>query len=113
MERLTQRSGDTVVYIGNRTKIPGLDSAGSMRVAAVRECMDRLAEYEDTGFAPEELREVMRAVAETVPSAAERIASMLPQLRETIKTHMEGLTWAQINEQQEAFKKKLRGDNAQ
>lgn len=96
MERLTQRSGDTVVYIGNRTKIPGLDSAGSMRVAAVRECMDRLAEYEDTGLTPEELREVRQALTEAVRPVLQQIVAFTPRAAAAIRTALEHMTPDQI-----------------
>lgn len=56
LERLTKRQGSTVLYVGRHIKIPGLDCAGNMRVAAVRDVMDRLAEYEDTGLTPEQIK---------------------------------------------------------
>ena len=56
MERLTERQGGQVLYVGRHIKIPGLDCAGNMRVAAVRDVMDRLAEYEDTGLTPEQIK---------------------------------------------------------
>lgn len=55
MERLTERNGAQVTYIGKHSKLPGLDCAGTMKVAAQREVMDRLAEYEDTGLTPEQI----------------------------------------------------------
>jgi hypothetical protein len=54
-QRLTERNGAGVAYVGKHSKVPGLDTAGTMRVAAVRECMQRLAEYEDTGLSPEQI----------------------------------------------------------
>lgn len=59
MERLTERNSTGVAYIGKHTKLPGLETAGSMRVAAVRECMERLAAYEDTGFSPEQIKKIL------------------------------------------------------
>ncbi|MBR5889132.1 MAG: hypothetical protein IKY92_03730 [Akkermansia sp.] len=59
MDRLTERTGNQVAYIGKHTKMPGLDSAGSMKVAAQRECMERLADYEDTGFTPEQIKQIL------------------------------------------------------
>lgn len=53
--RLTERNGSTVIYTGKHTKLPGMDCAATMRVAAVRDVMDRLAEYEDTGLTPEQI----------------------------------------------------------
>lgn len=55
MQRLTERNSTGVGYIGRHTKLPGLETASTMRVAAVREVMQRLAEYEDTGLTPEQI----------------------------------------------------------
>ena len=60
MDRLTDRNSTGVAYVGKHTKLPGLDMAGSMRVAAVREVMDRLAEYEDLGLSPGEIRNLLQ-----------------------------------------------------
>lgn len=60
MSRLTERNGDQVAYIGKHTKLPGLDGPGSMKVAAQRECMELLADYEDTGLTPEQIKELLR-----------------------------------------------------
>ncbi len=57
-KRITARTDAGVAYTGSRTKFPGmheLNLAGSLRVAAVREIMDKLAEYEDTGLSPEQI----------------------------------------------------------
>ena len=57
-QRITARTSGGVAYIGPRTKFPGiteLNQAGSLRVAAVREILDRLAAYEDTGLSPEQI----------------------------------------------------------
>lgn len=59
MYRLTQRNGQNVTYIGRHTKLPGLESASSMRVAAIREVMQALAEYEDTGLTPEQIKTLL------------------------------------------------------
>jgi hypothetical protein len=63
MERLTERQGDQVNYVGQHTKLPGLECASTMRVAAVRDVMDRLAAYEDTGLTPEGIRALLPLVA--------------------------------------------------
>ena len=58
-KRLTVRIPAGVAYIGSRTKFPGmneLNMAGGLRVAAVREIMDKLADYEDTGLDPEQIQ---------------------------------------------------------
>ena len=56
MERLTQYTptGD-VAYTGKHTQIPGLECASTMRVAARRDVLHRLAAYEATGLTPEEI----------------------------------------------------------
>lgn len=57
-QRITERTSGGVAYIGTRTKFPGiteLNQASSLRVAAVREILDRLAAYEDTGLSPEQI----------------------------------------------------------
>ena len=59
-KRLTERTGTAVVYVGRHTKLPGIDGASSMTVAARRDVMDRLAEYEDTGLSPEEIMELLQ-----------------------------------------------------
>lgn len=61
MDRLTERTGTLVVYIGKYTRLPGLETAGSMRVGAQRDVMERLAAYEDTGLSPEQIMELLQA----------------------------------------------------
>lgn len=56
MERLTEIRGDTVYYTGKHAKLPGLDCANTMRVAAIRDVMQRLADYEATGLEPEQIK---------------------------------------------------------
>ena len=60
MERLTQRTGSTVVYVGKHAVLPGLDDASTMRVAARREVMRRLCAYEEIGMSPEEIKIQLR-----------------------------------------------------
>lgn len=55
--RLTERTHTGVAYVGRFTKMPGLDTAGTMRVAAQRDVMERLADYEDLGLSPEQIKE--------------------------------------------------------
>lgn len=57
MERLTEIRDDIVYYTGKHTKLPGMDCASTMRVAAIREVMQRLADYEATGLEPEQIKE--------------------------------------------------------
>lgn len=97
MERLTQRDGDTVLYVGHRCRYPGLDCAGNMRVAAVRECMDRLAEYEDTGLTPEELLQAKQAIAETIAPVIEQVTALAPQLVVAVRNALENMTPEQIS----------------
>lgn len=61
--RLTERTANGVAYIGKHTKMPGLECASSMRVAAVRDVMQRLAEYEDTGLDPEQIKQILPQVS--------------------------------------------------
>ena len=62
MERLTERNGTMVTYIGKHTKMPGVECASSMRVAAVRDVMQRLAEYEDIGLTPEQIKNMQESL---------------------------------------------------
>lgn len=62
--RVTARIPGGVAYVGNRVKfrdIPELNTAGSLRVGAVREILELLADYEDTGLTPEQIKELMQA----------------------------------------------------
>lgn len=62
MQRLTayMPTGD-VAYIGKHTQLPGLEGAGTMRVAARRDVLQSLAAYEDTGLTPDEITALVRA----------------------------------------------------
>lgn len=60
MYRLTERRGTEVGYIGKHTKMPDLECASTMRVPAIRDAMERLAEYEDTGLTPEQIKELLQ-----------------------------------------------------
>ena len=64
MERLTQRTGATVVYVGKHAVLPGLDDASTMRVAARREVMRRLCAYEEIGKSPEEIKILLAKLQE-------------------------------------------------
>ena len=63
MPRLTERNGKEIAYVGRHTKFPGLDCASSMRVAAIREVMQKLADYEDTGLDPEQIKSLAKEAA--------------------------------------------------
>lgn len=66
MDRLTGRNGSIVTYNGKHTKLPGIECAASMRVPAVREVMQRLAEYEDTGLSPEQIKNMLQESLRTI-----------------------------------------------
>ena len=55
MERLTERDGAGVYYIGKHAQLLPGDSSSTMRVAGIREVLSRLAAYEDTGLDPEQI----------------------------------------------------------
>lgn len=58
MERLTERYPGAVAYIGRYSRrVPGFpDLAETMKVAGTRDVLQRLAEYEDTGMEPEQVK---------------------------------------------------------
>lgn len=60
--RLTQRTPHGVVYAGKRTKYRNMPEMNRppLMVAAVREIMDLLAEYEDTGLTPAQIKELLQ-----------------------------------------------------
>jgi hypothetical protein len=50
-----------VGYIGKYKNLKmDADCASTMRVAGVRDVMDRLADYEDTGLTPEEIKNLLQ-----------------------------------------------------
>lgn len=55
MGRLTKRAGGTVVYTGGYKQYEGGDIPAEVSPQGVRELLVRLAEYEDTGMAPEDV----------------------------------------------------------
>ena len=63
MAMLTETRDDTVYYTGKHTQLPGMECAGTMRVAAIRDVMQRLAEYEATGLEPEEIKSMAQVVS--------------------------------------------------
>ena len=56
MERLTKRAGGTVVYAGGYKQYEGGDIPAEVSPQGVRELLVRLAEYEDTGLMPWEIK---------------------------------------------------------
>lgn len=95
-KRLTARNDFGVVYVGKHRKTPDMDVAGGMKVAACREVMDRLAEYEDTGLTPEEIAGVGQYVTETVRNVVETIAALAPQVAETVRETLRNATPEQL-----------------
>lgn len=85
MERLTQRRGGEVYYIGKHTKLPGMDCASTMRVAATRDAMQRLAEYEDSGVDPEVIAALSQHIIDVVPQIVEAIVSLAPQIAQKVQ----------------------------
>ncbi len=57
MERLTRRIDGVVVYVGAKNPYSTGQIPCEVEPAGVREMMDRLAAYEDTGLTPELVRE--------------------------------------------------------
>lgn len=55
MERLTRRINGVVVYVGAKNPYSTGQIPCEVEPAGVREMMDRLAAYEDTGRTPEEV----------------------------------------------------------
>ena len=56
MGRLTKRAGGTVVYAGRYKQYEGGDIPAEVSPQGVRELLVRLAEYEDTGLMPGEIK---------------------------------------------------------
>ena len=56
MGRLTKRAGGTVVYAGGYKQYEGGDIPAEVSPQGVRELLVRLAEYEDTGLMPGEIK---------------------------------------------------------
>lgn len=56
MNRLTYRVSESVADYVGRHRVLERDTASEMRKAAIREVMTRLAEYEDTGLTPEQIK---------------------------------------------------------
>lgn len=65
MERLTRPTFDNAaVYIGQFKNYDTGDIAAEMSVAAIRECVYRLAEYESTGLMPEDIKLMVQCAFE-------------------------------------------------
>lgn len=60
MERLTEKHGADVLYIGMYARrVEIAENASTMKVAATRDVLQRLAEYEDTGLTPEQVAQLL------------------------------------------------------
>lgn len=68
MERLTQRCNGVVVYVGTNNPYTTGQIPCEVEPAGVREMMERLAAYEDTGREPEEIND-LASVREISPEA--------------------------------------------
>jgi hypothetical protein len=106
--------------MGKHTKLPGIESASSMRVPATRDVMERLAEYEDTGLTPEEIGIIKKqlldepgplvatvvaavphlvaAVADTVPHLVAAVADTVPHLVAAVVENLPALVEQKIME---------------
>jgi len=63
MERLTEKNNGVCVYIGPGCKFPNSgEISAEMDVASVRNVLQRLAAYEDTGLEPEEVKDLQLEV---------------------------------------------------
>lgn len=60
MERLTAKINDSAYYV--KGKYGPATLCAEMETWEVRECMKKLAAYEDTGLQPEELQEFMKRI---------------------------------------------------
>ena len=87
MERLTEKRGDDVLYIGKHARLVEIgENASTMKVAATRDVLQRLAEYEATGLSPEEVAELQRQnekyiTAIVLMHLAEEITNAIEQKR--------------------------------
>lgn len=96
--RLTERTGNAVVYVGRHTKMPGIDGPSSLTVAARRDVMNLLAEYEDTGLTPEEITAAKLLIGNSMAPLVEYITAMAPQLVQATRAALERMTPEQIVE---------------
>jgi len=84
MERLTERQGGAVGYIGRHSRrVPGLaEPAETMRVAATREVLQRLADYEDTGMEPSQIKSKRKRTGPVIIKPAECCPYCDPKMRD-------------------------------
>lgn len=93
MERVTKRCGpDTVVYIGESCQFDDGDIPAEIITAGVRDILRRLAAYEDTGLAPEEIAALMNPATQKITDA---IVEAIPQLVQFIIENAPKLVAAQ------------------
>jgi hypothetical protein len=92
MERLTRRTNGVVVYIGAKNPYSTGQIPCEVEPAGVREMMDRLAAYEDTGRTPEEvtaLGNLFDYALEESKTLTEQLA-LLNRLRELAEADKDG-----------------------
>lgn len=80
MERLTKRINGVVVYVGAKNPYSTGQIPCEVEPAGVREMMDRLAAYEDTGLTPEQCenaKDIIESAFSDDTSKAERIRELL------------------------------------
>lgn len=91
MERITRRAYEAVVYIGPDAQYQTTgDIPAEMSAPAIRAAMHRLADYEDTGLEPEQIKnlanekyeQIIQILVDTVPQLVQAIVERLPQLVE-------------------------------
>lgn len=98
MDRLTARTGNDITYMGKHTKLPGIESASSMRVPATREVMERLAEYEDTGLTPEEIGIIKKQLLDELEPLVQKIVDAVPPLVAAVVENLPALVEQKIME---------------
>lgn len=91
-ERLTERTGSGLAYVGRHTKLRGIDGPSSMRVAAIRDVMERLEEYENTGMTPEQIVNMQGRVHLAAMEMLESIKELPPHLPEITQAAIDRLT---------------------
>ena len=91
MERLTRRINGVVVYVGAKNPYSTGQIPCEVEPAGVREMMDRLAAYEDTGLTPEEVeRSKLEIEAGCVKAIARTYGIDINRLRKLAEADRDG-----------------------
>ena len=91
MERLTRRINGVVVYVGAKNPYSTGQIPCEVEPAGVREMMDRLAAYEDTGLTPEEVeRSKLEIEAGCVKAIARTYGIDINRLRKLAEAYKDG-----------------------